>query len=341
MLLRESNLRKLVRNILFEYAESYEELPQLWQDWFEKNKEKLELEFIPNKGIERKAQSPEEYKRAFASDKRKGRYILFPRELPGGDILSMGWNEEQDPEHGWYDKTDPSKYWATRRKEGRKLKKKWAKETYRPNKEFFNNLHYVSWIRAGRGKHKIASMERLLEGDNFSEISTMFYDKLPFFFSKAMWLGAVFSGTPTWMSNINAHTGNYQWLQDDNVESDDPYLWMFSKERVERSGSQKYPALGYKTKELESIHKKARIWSPKDIDYNHIRSMQRGSPTKGKIGGGNNEALLDNWKLEKLILTRFAPETAIPFVYDLAWDYQIEVINEFGKVIYSPGEEDE
>jgi len=338
MLLSERKLRKLIRSVLSEYAATFEDLPELWQDWFKDNKEKLDLRFIPNKGFERKLQSPEEYERAFASDKRKGRYILFPRELPGGDILSMGWNEEQDPEHGWYDKEDPSKYWKVRREEGRKLKQKWAKETYEPNKKFFDNLHYVSWIRGGQGRNKVAKLEQLLKGDTASEISTMFFDKLPFFFLGKMWLGALFTGRPTWMSNINAHTGNYQWLQDKNVEEDDPYLWMFSKDRVERSGNQKYPALGYKSKELESIHKKARIWSPEDIDYDHIRSMQRGEPIKGKVGGGNNEALLDNWVFEKIIMTKYAPKSAIPFVEDLAWEYQVDVIDENGKTVYSPEE---
>tara|TARA_B100000700_G_scaffold331012_1_gene460755 strand:- start:2548 stop:3555 length:1008 start_codon:yes stop_codon:yes gene_type:complete len=329
-----NHLRKKIRQLILEYAENFNDLPDIWQKWFSENEDELELEWIPNKGFERKPQSKEEYEKAFPSDKRKGRHIIFPRELPGGDMLSMAWIEEQDPKHGYFDKKDPAKYWKIRREEGRKLKKQWSKKTYEPNKEFFDSLIYVTWIRSGRGKNKVSTMESLLIGDTSSEISVMFYDAPPLFFSRAMWLGAIVKGRPTFMSNINAHTGNYQAISDENVEADDPYLWFFSKDRKRSSGAQKYPALGYKSSSQQSTIKDARVWDPKDIDYSVIRRMQQGNAKTKGLGGGNNEVIMDNWRIEKLIMTSNAPITAEPFVYDLAKSYGIPVVDEQNISIY-------
>ena len=297
------DLRRYIRGIRLEYAESFEDLPNIWKDWFKENEEELELKWIPNKGFERRAQTQKEKEGRYETDIRDGRYILHPRELPGGGMLEMGWGFDNHPLYGHVDPEDPSKYWKLRREEGRKLKQRWAKETYEPNKEFFDNLHYVTWIREGVGTQKIQYMESLLSSsEKNSEIPTMFFDEEPFFFSEAMWLGAIITGRPTFMANRNINTGNRQKIKDDNVEGSDDFLWFLSKERFTASGNNKYPTLGFKNR--DDKFKQAMIWKPEDVDYKKIRNMR--TPE-----GGNNEAIVDNWDIEALIMTSYTPPTAV------------------------------
>jgi hypothetical protein len=221
-----------------------------------------------------------------------------------------------------------SEFPGMKREEGKMTKKSFA-EVYKKNKSFFDSFTYIHWT---------GNLEKTLETNKKHELSCMFYDEPPFIADKAG-VGVELKGWVTAMANVNMFSGYSSAPSLDFGDKDfmDDISYESSLHRHKSSGHNKYPvtrrALEIDAEDYGS--KAGLILSPDDIDYGSIDRARRGGKTWGDSNFAqlNNEALVDNWKPKRIILTRHSSGEERKAVATLAKKYKLEIVDEDGKAV--------
>jgi len=254
-----------------------------------------EYEWIPGYGFQHKEQG----------------WWMPQTRLPGFssiglDVSPMAWAYE--PMIG----LKPAK---EKRNFGRKEKAKFSK-SYEKNREFFDSLTYIHW------KDDFDELADMIKNPRLKdEVSVGWYDTTPYKAGDKKF-GLVLKGRPTIVSNDNLKSGR----EVDSVElNPDQFLPSFymvrGGQRSRSSGINKYPA-------KDVVNFGGIVHEPKNADLARIEIF------RNKGFGYNNEALLDNWEIESIIVASILPRNEIKNVYDLADEYGVQIIDENGKVIY-------
>ena len=225
-----------------------------------------------------------------------------------------------------YDKA--SEFPGMKRVEGRMTKKSFA-EVYKKNKSFFDSFTYIHWT---------GNLEKTLKTNKKHELSCIFYDEPPFIAGKAG-VGVELKGWVTAMANVNIFSGYSSASSLDFGDKDfmDDMSYESSLHRHKSSGHNKYPvtrkALEIDAEDYDS--KAGLILSPDDIDYGSIDRARRGGNKWGDTNFAqlNNEALVDNWKPKRIILTRHSSREERKTVATLAKKYKLEIVDEDGKPV--------
>jgi len=312
MKLTETQLRKIIRKSLlaemndrFDIAE--EDLPTQWK------KEMKEKGWTWERGVGFMGKP---------NSKGKRRKIINAASYGASTI---GYPSAAHAIPYMYDKM--SEFPSMKRIDGIGLKSMFAK-AYKKHKSFFDSFTYVHWTD---------DLEKTLQTNNKNELSCVFYDEPPFIISKAG-VGVELKGWVTAMANVNMFTG-YESAPLDFGDKDfiDDMAYERSPQRHNSSGHNKYPvtrrALELDAKDFES--KAGYILSPDDVDYDSIDRVRRG----GNVWGDstrtqlNNEALIDNWKPVRIILTRHLSGEDRKEVVRIAKKHKLEVVDEDGKPV--------
>ena len=323
MIIKEQQLRRIIRKLITELNKQFDldekDLPDEWIDKMKTNnwKWKRGVGFL---GKPRKTGKFDE----------EGRPVYERNPIKSVDEYSastIGLEHARQGQPDIYGNMSAINWMGAKRDAGRAYKKTFA-AMYKKNKAFFDKFVYVHWTD---------DLEHSLKGSNKNELSCMFYDHPPFIAGKAP-VGIILEGYLTGMANVNMFTGySKPELNFKDKDFMDNISYMASPHRRKSSGQNKYPtdprALNLDAQEFGS--KAGLIFKPSDVDTLSIDRVRRGGTKWGDqtMVPLNNEALLDNWKAVKILVTKHATPKRRKHVAEVAKRYNLDVIDEDGNIL--------
>ena len=324
MVIKEHQLRRIIRKLITELNKQFDlDEKDLPDDWIDKMKTN-NWTWKRGVGFLGKPQKTGKFD-------EEGRPVYERNPIKKADAYSaslIGLEHARQGQPNLYGNLSAINWQGAKRGDiGRPYKKTFA-AMYKKNKAFFDKFIYVHWTH---------DLERTLKENNRNELSCMFYDKPPLIFGNAP-VGVILEGWLTGMANVNMFTGYGQPdLNFKDKDFMDDVSYMASPHRRKSSGHNKYPtdprALNLDAQEYMS--KTGLIFKPDDVDIESMDRVRRGGSDWGDKNRNilNNEALLDNWKVVKILVTKHATPKRRKHVAEIAKRYNLDVIDEDGNIL--------